>query len=176
MPATHIALLRGINVGGNQILPMKDLAALFTDLGCTDVRTFIQSGNVVFTAKPKLAATLAAKAESLINERFGFAPPIVLRSKEQIDSVLTRNPFLPSITDFARLLVLFLKDHPSKKSLDTARFAPDLFHLDGHEIFCYFPNGMGQSKFNNNYFDKQLSTISTGRNWNTTLKLRAMMD
>ncbi len=179
MPSTHIALLRGINVGGKHLLPMKDLQAAFLDLGCTDVRTLIQSGNVVFTAKPRVASQLPARAEALLNERFGFAPGVFLRSRAELDSILSRNPFLPQVEDFAKLLVFFLKDKSAKQTLDdadTERFAPDLFHLSGQEVFCYFPLGVGQSKFTNNYFDKQLATLSTGRNWNTTLKLRAMMD
>ena len=87
---TYVALLRGINVGGKHIVPMEQLAEIFTDAKCGNVRTYIQSGNVVFTASPKVAKALAARVAKNIEERFGFSVPVVLRNREELAQVARR--------------------------------------------------------------------------------------
>src|SRR6516164_8411232 len=91
---TWVALLRGINVGGKHILPMKQLVEMFTEAKCVDVRSYIQSGNVVFTAPPKVVKGLTALLEKKIADRFGFSAPIILRSHEELARVARSNPFL----------------------------------------------------------------------------------
>ena len=109
----HIALLRGINVGGKHLLPMKELAAMFRDAGCTDVRTYIQSGNVVFHA----ATTLAGRIPGLIGEaiagRFRFEVPLVMRTAAELGQVARGNPFLKTAADTKHLYVSFLADRPA---------------------------------------------------------------
>ncbi|HMD48740.1 MAG TPA: DUF1697 domain-containing protein [Bryobacteraceae bacterium] len=174
---THLALLRGINVGGKNILPMKDLAQMFSDAGCSNVRTYIQSGNVIFDTRgsaPKIAAAITTEIE----KRFGYRVPLVLRTSEQLLQAIRANPFLPTVADQRWLHVYFLAHLPNAAAiaaLDPARSAPDAFHVVGQEIYLHVPNGMGRTKLTNAYFDAKLSTTSTARNWATALKLSEMM-
>jgi uncharacterized protein (DUF1697 family) len=171
---THVALLRGINVGGKNLLPMKDLAALFDAAGASDVRTFIQSGNVVFRAPDALAHKLPALVGARIEKQFGFQPPIVIRSHSELQAITRQNPYLDAGADFDRLLVMFLAEKPTAKaiaSLDPARSPPDRFAVVGRDIFLHLPGGVAKTKLTNAWFDSKLSTVSTGRNWRTVLKL-----
>jgi uncharacterized protein (DUF1697 family) len=171
---THVALLRGINVGGKNLLPMKDLAALFESAGCGDVRTYIQSGNVLFAAKPALAGRISALVTKAIARDFGFSVPVVTRSADELRRVAGANPFLRSGVDLAALHVAFLLDEPSAErvaGLDPKRSPPDEFRVLGREIYLRCPTGMAKTKLTNAYFDSKLATVSTARNWNTVNKL-----
>jgi uncharacterized protein (DUF1697 family) len=177
MPVTYAALMRGINVGGKNKLPMKDLAALFADAGCSDVRTYIQSGNVVFKASERVAAGLPAVIAKRITDGFGYQTPVVLRSAGQLAAVAAGNPFLERGLPEEMLHVLFLADVPEKLAvagLDAERSPGDTFIVHGGEVFLHLPNGMGRTKLTNAYFDSKLATVSTARNWRTVLKLAEM--
>jgi len=175
---THLALLRGINVGGKNVLPMKDLAQMFSSAGCSNVRTYIQSGNVIFETRgraPKIAAAITTEIE----KHFGYRVPLVLRTSEQLLKTVRGNPFLPKVADQRWLHVYFLAHPPNAAAiaaLDPARSAPDAFHVIGQEIYLHVPNGMGRTKLTNAYFDSKLSTTTTARNWATVLKLSEMME
>jgi uncharacterized protein (DUF1697 family) len=178
MPATHLALLRGINVGGKNALAMKDLAALFAEAGSEDVRTYIQSGNVVFRASPDVAAGLARAIAEGIASRFGLRVPVVLRTADELRAVVEGNPYLASGIDADRLHVMFLADEPGPDrlaALDPARSAPDAFVVRGREVFLDLPGGVARSKLTNAYFDAKLGTVSTSRNWRTVSTLLGMM-
>ncbi len=167
---TFVALLRGINVGGKNSLPMKDLIAMFTKAGCSGVSTYIQSGNVLFRAEAALAAKLPAVISSAIKKRFGFSPPTVLRSSEELRRVAAANPFLKSEID--TLHVAFLADLPDKEAVKSLEpKPPDEFAVICREIYLRCPNGYGKTKLTNAYFDARLKTVSTVRNWKTVLKL-----
>lgn len=173
----QIALLRGINVGGKNKLLMKDLARLFEQAGCRDVQTYIQSGNVVFSAKTSLARRLPQTITSAIEEHFGLRVPVIMRSAGQLGAVLRDNPFLREGADPSRLHVAFLADEPAAAqvaALDPDRSPPDAFTVRGKEIFLHCPNGMARSKLTNAYFDGKLGTTSTLRNWNTLQKLAVL--
>lgn len=175
---TYVALLRGINVGGKHIAPMKQLVEVFTGCKCVDVRTYIQSGNIIFSAPPKLMNGLTALLARKIEERFGFAVPVILRSYEELAKVPRNNPFLKRGVAENTLHVYFLADEPSAaavKTLDPQRSAPDEFQVSGREIYLHLPNGMGRSKLTSAYFDSKLKTVATARNWATVLKLLEMM-
>jgi uncharacterized protein (DUF1697 family) len=177
MPSTHVALLRGINVGGNNVLPMKELAALFTDAGCRAVSTYIQSGNVLFQAASALAKRLPALLAKRIEAHAGCKTPVVLRTRDELARIIDENPFLPRQPP-DELHVYFLADRPSSAAiatLDPRRSAPDEFVVKGAEIYLHLPNGMGRTKLSNAYFDTRLATISTARNWRTTTKLLELM-
>jgi uncharacterized protein (DUF1697 family) len=171
-----VALLRGINVGGKHSVPMKELAALFTKCGCSEVATYIQSGNVVFCTREssKLdAATIAARIEM----NFGFPVPVILRTADEMEAVIRRNPFPKADPDKERLHVSFLLSEPTAAqiaSLDPNRSPGDTFKVLGREIYLLLPNGAGNSKLTNAYFDSKLKTTSTARNWRTVLKLLEM--
>jgi len=174
----YVALLRGINVGGKHIVPMKQLAEIFAAAKCDNVRTYIQSGNVVFTAPPKVVKNLPVLLSERIEERFGFSVPVVLRSRKELTAIALSNPFVISRLPQPTLHVYFLADMPTAdavKALDPQRSAPDAFHVSGREIYLHMPNGMGRTKLTSAYFDSRLKTVCTARNWNTVLTLLEMM-
>jgi uncharacterized protein (DUF1697 family) len=173
-PNKYVALLRGINVGGKNKLPMKELAALFDVAGCKDVETYIQSGNVVFAASSSLAKSLPTRMATAIKDAFGYDVPVVLRSAAELRRVVKANPFLKPNPDHKKLQVAFLAKKPKAKQiagLDPNRSPGDEFQVQGREIFVHCPNGLGKSKLTNQYFDRQLETVSTIRNWRTVLAL-----
>ena len=175
----NIALLRGINVGGKNKLPMKDLAAMFREAGCDDVRTYIQSGNVVFRADPALAEDIPSLISASISRRFGYRVPVVTRTARELQEIVQANPFAEAGAEASRLLVFFLADLPDRahvEALDPNRSPGDEFAVMGREIFLHCPNGVARSKLTNSYFDSRLSTTSTGRNWRTVRKLLDMVD
>lgn len=170
--ALHIALLRGINVGGKNKLPMKALAALFREAGCEDVRTYIQSGNVLFRAGATAADAIPSRISASIEERFGYRIPVVTRTAADLRATVEANPFAGAKAD--RLLVLFLANTPDPErveALDPNRSPGDEFAVVGREVFLHCPNGFARSKLTNSYFDSALATTSTGRNWRTVGKL-----
>ena len=170
----NVALLRGINVGGKNRLPMKDLAAMFVDLGCDDVRTYIQSGNVLFRMSPTLGEDISSLISSSILSRFGYRVPVATRTAQDLQEIVQANPFLEAGAETDKLHIAFLADLPDSahvESLDPNRSPVDEFAVLGREIYLYCPNGLARSKLTNNYFDSRLSTTSTMRNWKTVLKL-----
>lgn len=179
MLTTYVALLRGINVGGKNKLPMNDLRGMFTEAGCHDAQTYIQSGNVIFRADPDIVAPLPGVITARVAERFGYRVPVLLRTTEQIGDVIRHNPFVAAGAAEETLHVLFLTDRPSAASLDSLdsdRSPPDAFIVRGQEIYLRLPNGAGRTKMTNNYFDTKLATTSTGRNWRTVNTIRALME
>ena len=176
MSDTWVALLRGINLGGKNKLPMKDLTAMFADAGCGNVRNYIQSGNVVFETAP---VRLCEVIEKQIEKQFGFRAPVILRNTKQLRAVVAENPFLKAGVALETLHVMFLADKPSAarvSTLDPRRSPPDEFIVQGQEIYLRLPNGAGNSKLTNAYFDSKLATISTSRNWRTVNTLLEMME
>ena len=166
----HAALLRGINVGGKNMLPMKDLAAMFTNAGCASVSTYIQSGNVVFEASPALARRIPALIERAISDRFGYQVPVLTRTGAALRGIVRGNPFLEAGADIGTLHVAILADAPAAakvKALDPDRSPPDEFAVRGREIYLQCPNGFARTRLTNAYFDSKLGTISTVRNWKT---------
>lgn len=173
----YVALLRGINVGGNRKLLMRDLAAMFVAAGCADVRTYIQSGNVVFQAAPALADGLSKRIAAVINESRGFQVPVVIRTAADFDRIVRGNPFLAAGANPARLHVGFLAAAPEPERiarLDPDRSPPDAFDVRGDEVYLHFPAGVARSKLDNAYFDRTLNTVCTIRNWRTVCKLHEM--
>ena len=170
----HIALMRGINVGGNNKLPMKELARLFTEAGCRDIHTYIQSGNVVFDPAGRDLKKVAAHVEHGIRMEFGFDSPVVLRTEDEMLKAVADNPF-PG--DEEILSVVFLSGVPAPEAvaaLDPARSPGDRFIVRGGEIYLHLPNGLGKSRLTNTWFDSKLKTVSTIRNWKTVLRLVEM--
>lgn len=175
MTDAYVALLRGINVGGNHMVPMKALSRLFVAAGCTEVRTYIQSGNVLFHASPELAAALPALIMEQIEKSFGFAPAVLLRSRQQLRDVIRKNPYVQGTE---RLYVLFLAHAPAAGDvarLDPDRSPPDGFTVLGQEVYLHLPMGGARSKLTSTYFDKTLATVSTARNWRTVTTLLTML-
>jgi uncharacterized protein (DUF1697 family) len=175
---TYLALLRGINVGGKNKLAMNHLAELFSEAGCIDVHTYLQSGNIIFDASPSLAKTVPARVTHEIEERFGLRIPVILRTTEEMIETTRNNPFLTN-GDEKLLYVFFLADLPKSKdvaNLDPERSPPDSFHVYKREIYLRLANGAGRTKLTNAYFDAKLATTSTARNWRTVLALTRLMN
>ena len=172
--ATHVALLRGINVAGKNMLPMAELAKLLEQAGGRDVRTYIQSGNAVFSASAAVAASLAAKLSAAIEARHGLRVPVVVRTVAELQAVAAKNPYLAEGEDTKRLNVAFLQQAAAAsagKALDPGRSPPDRFTLRGRELYLCLPNGVGKTKYTSDYLDRTLGTVCTIRNWNTVLAL-----
>lgn len=168
----QIALLRGINVGGKNKLPMKELAALFAKAGCTDVRTFIASGNVVFRAPAAIAEKIPTMIAKAIAAKFSLTVPVVTRSAEELRSAVAKNPFARAEEN--ELALAFLAAAPSKAqiaALDPKRSPPDEFAVIGREVYLRLPNGFAKTKITNAWLDSKLGTVSTMRNWRTVQKL-----
>jgi uncharacterized protein (DUF1697 family) len=174
----YVALVRGINVGGKHLVPMKMLAEMFASAGCEHVQTYIQSGNVVFAASAAVAREIAECIGKEIRKRLGHEAPVVLRSAEQFEQVVEQNPFSKrtDFENFSHVLFCAHKLSPANiKTLDVGRSPGDEFVCKGQEIYLWLPNGAGKTKLTNAYFDAKLETICTQRNWRTVMKLKAML-
>ena len=177
-PVRHVALLRGINVGGKNTLPMKALVTLFNDAGCTETRTYIQSGNVIFAAPPALARRIPDMVAKEIKTRFGYQVPVVRRTAKELHTIAHANPYLRRGTDSKLLHVAFLADRPTASRvarLDPRRSVPDECEVVGRDIYLHCPKGMARTKLTNAYFDATLATTSTIRSWATVLKLSELV-
>jgi uncharacterized protein (DUF1697 family) len=168
-----VALLRGVNVGGRS-LPMAELRALFFDLGFDDVRSYIQSGNVVFRSSAT-GAPAAAAIEERLAETAGLDTVVILRTRAQLDKVVAGNPLVKG-RDVSKLHVTFLARRPvaATPTADDGLYLPDRFRVVGNEVYVYCPNGYGRTKLNNTFFEKSLGISATTRNWNTVNALARM--
>ena len=167
----YVALLRGINVGGKAMVPMADLREVCTAVGCEDVVTYIQSGNVVLRSSlrpPKLQAALAAA----IAERFGFEPAVMIRTAEELAAVVDRNPFAGA--DEKKLHVGFLDAAPvatTAECLGAIDCAPEELSAVGRELYLHLPNGMGRAALPVKMERCLRPAPVTVRNWRTVTKL-----
>jgi uncharacterized protein (DUF1697 family) len=169
----YVALLRGINVGGSRSLKMTDLKAAFEQAGCTNVATYIQSGNVVFAHAVKSEATLRDLLEAALAKKAGFEVDVVLRTRSELAKVIAHNPFGRAKPE--QLHVFFLPQKPASSvlsAIDAKPFAPEAFALEGREVYLFLPNGLGRSKLAVTLMRKLKD--ATARNWRTTEKLVAM--
>jgi uncharacterized protein (DUF1697 family) len=172
--ATFAALLRAINLGATNKIPMAGLRSLFSDLGYADVATYVQSGNVVFRAPAGSADQVAAEIQRGIAEEFGLTVAVLLRTPAELGKITRANPFLGDESDPKKLHVIFLDTQPAaaaKRELDPERSPGDRFDLRGREIYLHLPNGFGRSKLTIDYFERRLGATATGRNWTTVTKL-----
>jgi uncharacterized protein (DUF1697 family) len=173
-----VAFLRAVNVGGRNRVPMKELRDLFESRGLDDVRTYVQSGNVVFTAPSRGADALANSLKRAVADAFGVKATVLLRTQAQLEKIATGHPFEDDESEQARLHVLFLRDAPTKAKigkLEQDRFLPDRFAVKGREVFIHYPSGAGRSKLTIDYFERRLETVGTARNWKTVLTLRDLL-
>jgi uncharacterized protein (DUF1697 family) len=167
----QIALLRGVNVGGNTKVEMARLRKLLEELGYEDVRTYVNSGNAVFSGQRRSEQHL----ERAIAKTFGFEVPVVLRSRDELADVVQANPLRDVATDPAKHLVVFCSAEAST-DLDPTDFAPETFHVRGREVYLWAPGGIGTSPLAKALATKSLGAKSTARNWRTVEKLLALAD
>ena len=169
----YVALLRGVNVGGKNKVPMSELRNLFESLGYSEVSTFIQSGNILFTSGVPATST---RLETAISDQFRISISVVLRTPQRLKTVVDRNPF--NQVDSSKLHIGFMTEEPSAatvRMLDTRRFQPEEFAVRGSELYLHLPNGMGRAKLPA-YLDRQLKVPTTIRTWNTVVKLLELAD
>ena len=175
---TYIALLRGINVGGHKKILMAELRAHLADSGLKNVKTYIQSGNIVFDSKetPKI---LSKSIRQSILDNYGFEVPVIVFKQAFLTQVINENPFLlknPTL-DIKMLYVSYLSEKPKSELLEKLKehyHGDDLFTLSEKVVYLYYKNGAARTKLTNNYMEKQLKLSATSRNWRTTLKLEKM--
>ncbi len=176
MPATHIALLRGINVGTAKRVPMADLRELMAGLGYTGVATLLNSGNVVFTGRRVSSARAELRIEEAIAGRFGFTSRVTVITAEELTAIVNENPLGDAATDPSRLLIAILKMPPDRaKLLPLAErsWAPGLLALGTRAAYLWCPDGMLESPLAAEV-GRILADAVTTRNWATLLKLQAL--
>jgi len=174
----QIALLRGINLGSRRRVAMGDLRDLLTDLGYNDVRTLLQSGNVVLTSK-RSGKALERELERELSSRFGFEVAVLVRTRAELADVIERNPLAAVATDPKRYQVTFLSDESDRKRLGELAgldVAPEQFVISGREIYAWHPDGMQRSRLAAALNDSRLGVVGSARNWNTVTKLLALAD
>ena len=169
MAAKNVALLRGINLGARNKIAMADLRALFVELGAEDVKTHVQSGNVIYEGRVDVGGI-----EAWIKRDLGLEIVVVIRTAAELARVVEKNPFTKKASDPKQLHVTFLASKPAAarvKDLDADRSPGDEFAVTGREVYLYTPKGYGVSKLSNAYFEKKLGVAGTSRNWNTVTTL-----
>ena len=172
---TFIALFRGINVGGKNSLPMKELVSLLEDLGCRSVKTYIQSGNAVFASKERDASRLSNKIRVEIKKRRGFQPYVLLLGLEEMEKAIAKNPFPDS--EPKSLHIGFLASAPANpdlKALEGLKQKSERFFLKDKVFYLCAPEGVGRSKLAASA-EKLLGVSMTDRNWRTVCKVRDMV-
>jgi uncharacterized protein (DUF1697 family) len=174
----YVALLRGINVGGRNLVAMSDLRDLLDTLGFTNVRSLLQSGNLVFQGDRRASGAIERLLELESEKRLGISVDYHVRTAAELKSIIARNPFPDEAErDPAHVVVLFLKDAPNAENVEALRAAirgPEIVRADGRHIYLVYPLGIGNSKLTNVLIDKKLGARGTARNWNTVVKLAAL--
>jgi uncharacterized protein (DUF1697 family) len=175
--ATYVALLRGINVGGNKMVAMAELRAALTKAGFSNVRTLLQSGNVVLDAVASSPVKLESQLEAEVKKRFSLQVEVHVRSAAELAAVIEANPFAAEATrDPSHLLVTFFKtplDVAKVKATQAAIAGPERLQADGRHLYMVFPEGIGHSKATV-VVGRMLGPGGTARNWNTVQKLAAL--
>jgi len=173
----YVALLRSVNVAGHGRIAMDELRASFDALGYTDVTTYIQTGNVLFSTGSKSEAGVAAAIEQRLDEDFGDSPAVLVRTVTDLWRVGGTSPYAKGGADPARHHVTFLATRPAKAALEALTLPPsgrDELVVDGREVYVHTPDGYAQTKYTGTFLERRLGVVSTTRNWNTVSKLCAL--
>lgn len=173
----YVALLRGINVGAHRRVAMADLRALMAGLGYGDVQTLLQSGNAVFAAEGS-AEQMTCELEDKIASELGVKVEVVVRTGEELAGVVERDPLGDVASDPKRYQVSFLSAEPDAevaRELGRLNFTPERFVISGREIYAWHPDGIHSSKLAKLLSGPRLGVSATARNWNTVVKLLAML-
>lgn len=169
---TVVSLLRGINVAGYRMLKMSEVAELYVSIGFSDVRTYLQSGNVLFSNKDQDTSRLEEQIEKALKKRFGVDVKVFTRTPKDLQKLIAGNPFAKK--ERTRLYVTFLHSKPTQvplQRLNPAREDGEEFSVSGKEVYLFLPNGSGKTKLSNAFFEKVLGVPATTRNWNTVTSL-----
>jgi uncharacterized protein (DUF1697 family) len=175
----RVALLRAVNVGGTGKLAMADLRAMTETLGFSEPTTLLQSGNLIFADADKPDAELEALFEAALEERLGVRSDFIIRTPDEWAAIVAANPFATEAEDDPRFVhVMALKAAPPASALTALREAiagSEKVALDGRALYIHYPDGAGRSKLTNVLIEKKLGTRGTARNWNTVLKIAALL-
>ena len=169
----YIALLRGINVGGQKKIKMAELRLLLNTNGFENVQTYIQSGNVIFDSTES-AKFLEEQIHTIIYIEYDFEVPVIIKTPKELLSAVKNNPFLKNTEETKKLYFTFLNKLPLPENslkLHSLNFSPDEYVLEDKVLYSYYANGAGRSKMTNNIFESKLNVTATSRNWNTVNKL-----
>lgn len=174
----RIALLRSVNVIGKNMIKMPELVRAFKKAGFRNVRTYIQSGNIIFETVEESSEILTVKIRELITKHFGLTIQAVVLTPQELADIVAQNPFpkMPGM-DLSKLHVTFLdrEAEPEKaEHLLSYNYPPDQIIIGSGAVYVYCPDGYGRTKYHNNFIEKKLSANATSRNWNTCLKLLEM--
>ncbi len=177
---TYISILRGINVSGKNLIKMNSLKEMYEDMGFQNVKTYIQSGNVVFQGRETNLMELEELITEGILKRFALNVPVLVQEYSELKSILSLNPFLNDPKeDISKLYTIFLSKSPEKhfaERIDSELYLPDRFYIMERTIYLFCPNGYGNTKLNNNFFENKLGVKATTRNWRTLMELVKMSD
>ena len=174
----QIALLRGINVGGNKLVGMAALRELLAGSGYDDVRTYLQSGNVLLSSRAR-PAQLEHDLERLVAEGLGVDVQVLVRTRDELAGVIERDPLGDVVDDPARYLVSFLSAKPKAavvRDLAALDVEPERFVISGRELYAWHPDGIGRSALRKVLTERRLGVSATGRNWKTVTKLLELAD
>ena len=175
--ATWIALFRGINVGGNNILPMAKLKSDLESLKLKNVRTYIQSGNAVFDSPAKTASSLTKNIARRIEEQHGFRPHLLIFNRKDLLTAIESNPFPKAASDPKTLHFFFLAEpasDPDMEALDNAKTSTEKYKLTDRVFYLHAPDGIARSKLAANA-EKHLGVVTTARNYRTVDRVLAMV-
>ncbi|MGH2854925.1 MAG: DUF1697 domain-containing protein [Solirubrobacteraceae bacterium] len=178
-PVRKIALLRGVNVGGNNKVPMAHLRELMGELGYEDVRTHLQSGNAVFTAPGTPPERAAQDIEGQLTRSLGLNVRVLVRTARELARVVAANPLPEAVSEPSRLLVTFLSAAPAPellRELDPADFEPDCFGVGEREVYVWCPEGVRTITLSYAFWEKRFGVVATARNWNTVTRLLALAE
>lgn len=173
MTTTYVALFRGMNVGGNNVIRMKDLAALFEEAGHSCVRTYIQSGNVVFTTSAGTEKTLTKQIAAALRRSRGFEPRVIVLTLAALKKTASANPFPEAAADPTSVHIFFLAERAIKANvtaMERAKAKSERFALKGNAFYLYAPDGLGRSKLAASC-ERHLGVDTTARNWRTVTRL-----
>lgn len=172
---TYISLLRGINVSGQKLIKMQALEKTFQKLECEKVKTYLQSGNVIFTSNATSAKELEKQIEQEIKKDFGFDVPVLVLTETKLRDTISNNPFInQSDKDIVYMHITFLGSIPENidvKSLESKKLEGEEIFISEDIVYLYCPNGYGKTKLTNNFFESKLKLTATTRNWKTTNEL-----
>lgn len=171
---SYIALFRGINVGGKNLLPMNELVVLLEDIGAQNIKTYIQSGNVIFQSEESYILQLSERLTIEIKKRYGFESCVLILGLDEIEKAMAENPFHEAETAPGSLhlgFLAFTPKSPDLKKLDSLKKESERFHLTERVFYLHAPEGVGRSKLAATA-EKLLGVPMTDRNWRTMCKIR----
>lgn len=177
---SYISILRGINVSGQKIIKMDALCNAYKDLGFENVKTYIQSGNVIFQSDKSNQNEIGRIISKKIETQFGFEVPILIMNIQELKEIIRNNPFLNDKSmDISQLYVTFLSSKPEFDKFEViknGKYNGEQIEMINKAIYLFCPNGYGKTKLSNTFLENKLKVTATTRNWKTTLELLSIAE